>query len=120
MFSFVDPNVPLLPKRPSNPNTAYIVSAFRTSGNLPELDSNWSYWSGADYILSQTPSHLHLQRITFHKIKYSSQLSENFTYVLMCELGEALADANKAREIVDSLKYRQCGYSSLYTIDHFF
>jgi len=38
MYTFVSPNTPLLPKRPSNPNAAFIVSAFKTAGNLDSLD----------------------------------------------------------------------------------
>jgi len=45
---------------------------------------------------------------------------DNFSYVLMCEVAEALSDMNHAREFVDTLKYRQCGVTSMYVIDHFF
>jgi len=38
MYTFVSPSTPLLPKRPSNPNAAFIVSAFKTAGNLDSLD----------------------------------------------------------------------------------
>jgi hypothetical protein len=131
LHTFVDPRIPLLPKRPSNPNTAYIVSAFMTSGNLDNLDRTWSYWSGADYIVENIPQSLKLERVTFHKIINDSSSSSTgttigdrkpagFSYVLLCELSEALADINRAREFIDHLKFRQCGVSSLYVIDHFF
>ena len=194
LHTFVDKETSLLPKRPSNPNTAYILSAFMTSGsNLESLDRTWSYWSGADYIVENIPPSLKLERITFHKMinptpvnatsvfpskssvqetthdagftswpppaphngtslslsrefqtensglhhRFSTQSSslqqgatsydprrgQNtgvFSYVLLCELGEALADINRAREFIDHLKFRQCGISSLYVIDHFF
>ena len=250
LYTFVDKHTSHLPKRPSNPNTAYILSAFLSpGGNLDNLDKTWSYWSGADYIVENIPSHLKLERVSFHKIcpdppfpddhaslnkialafssgtsfgkeklplskmksandavkksseevcHASSQNLENFTnwppnhksspkrqiilppstlatttaptkqliieapshkssshlkfaatshaiakslslsrqmeqsyhstdntkhvfsYVLLCELGEALSDLNRAREFIDHLKFRQCGISSLYVIDHFF
>ena len=50
----------------------------------------------------------------------ASNERNSFSYVLLCELGEALADLNRAREFIDHLKFRQCGVSSLYVIDHFF
>lgn len=119
MNTFVARGTALLPKRPSNPNTAYIVSAFKTAGNLDNLDRTWTYWSGADYIVENIPRSLRLERVTFHKLKYGAE-KENFSYVLLCEVGEALADVNRAREFIDSLKYRQCGVTSMYVIDHFF
>lgn len=90
------------------------------------LDRSWTYWSGADYVVEHIPKSLHLERVTFHKLLrqpgagHSSQGKDNFSYVLMCEVGEALADINHAREFVDTLKYRQCGVTSMYVIDHFF
>ena len=50
----------------------------------------------------------------------SDRKPSGFSYVLLCELSEALADVNRAREFIDHLKFRQCGVSSLYVIDHFF
>lgn len=93
-----------------------------TSGNLDNLDKTWSYWSGADYIVENIPPSLKLERVTFHKIINSAATVDRngFSYVLLCELGEALADINRAREFIDHLKFRQCGVSSLYIIDHFF
>ena len=115
-----------------------------TSGSLDNLDRTWSYWSGADYIVENIPASLKLERITFHKILHNGGSSApgggdmgaggggacgggatsggggGFSYVLLCELGEALADLNRAREFIDHLKFRQCGVSSLYVIDHFF
>jgi len=121
LHTFVERQTPLLPKRPSNPNTAYILSAFMTSGNLDNLDKTWSYWSGADYIVENIPPSLKLERVTFHKILNNAVGERNdFSYVLLCELGEALSDLNRAREFIDHLKFRQCGVSSLYVIDHFF
>ena len=87
------------------------------------------------------PRSLNLERVTFHKSLHPpgaghggqgkdnfsyvlmcevGQGKDNFSYVLMCEVGEALADINHAREFVDTLKYRQCGVTSMYVIDHFF
>jgi len=128
MYTFVSQNTPLLPKRPSNPNAAFIVSAFKTAGNLDSLDRSWTYWSGADYVVEHIPKSLNLERVTFHKLIRQPGGShgghgagkDNFSYVLMCEVGEALADINHAREFVDTLKYRQCGVTSMYVIDHFF
>jgi hypothetical protein len=106
-----------------------------TSGNLDNLDRTWSYWSGADYIVENIPQSLKLERVTFHKIINDStscstgtaavtvvgdRKPAGFSYVLLCELSEALADINRAREFIDHLKFRQCGVSSLYVIDHFF
>jgi hypothetical protein len=112
-----------------------------TSGNLDNLDRTWSYWSGADYIVENIPPSLKLERITFHKIvggnggggpptsttaagvvdhRTGTKAGGGFSYVLLCELGEAMADLNRAREFIDHLKFRQCGVSSLYVIDHFF
>lgn len=118
--TFVDRRASLLPKRPSNPNAAYIVSAFKTAGNLDSLDRTWTYWSGADYIVENIPKALRLERVTFHKLKHGGHEKENFSYVLLCEVSEALSDMNRAREFIDTLKYRQCGVTSLYVIDHFF
>lgn len=42
MYTFVSQGIPLLPKRPSNPNAAFIVSAFKTAGNLDSLDRSWT------------------------------------------------------------------------------
>jgi len=124
MYTFVSQTTPLLPKRPSNPNAAFIVSAFKTAGNLDSLDRSWTYWSGADYVVEHIPKSLNLERVTFHKLLRQGGSQghgkENFSYVLMCEVGEALADINHAREFVDTLKYRQCGVTSMYVIDHFF
>jgi len=121
MYTFVSQSTPLLPKRPSNPNAAFIVSAFKTAGNLDSLDRSWTYWSGADYVVEHIPKSLNLERVTFHKLlRPGGHGKENFSYVLMCEVGEALADINHAREFVDTLKYRQCGVTSMYVIDHFF
>jgi len=49
MYTFVSQRTPLLPKRPSNPNAAFIVSAFKTAGNLDSLDRSWTvqYWIGS-------------------------------------------------------------------------
>jgi len=98
-----------------------------TSGNLDSLDKTWSYWSGADYIVENIPPSLRLERVTFHKLHWSAadggteqRAGGCFSYVLLCELGEAMADLNRAREFIDHLKFRQCGISSLYVIDHFF
>ena len=124
MYTFVSASTPLLPKRPSNPNAAFIVSAFKTAGNLESLDRSWTYWSGADYVVEYIPKSLSLERVTFHKLLRhgggGAGGKDNFSYVLMCEVGEALADQNHAREFVDTLKYRQCGVTSMYVIDHFF
>jgi len=120
MYTFVARRTPLLPKRPSNPNTAFIVSAFKTAGNLDSLDKTWTYWSGADYIVENIPKNLKLERVTFHKLRVGLQEKDNFSYVLLCEIGEALGDLNRAREFIDTLKYRQCGVTSMYVIDHFF
>jgi len=121
LHTFIGRQTTLVPKRPSNPNTAYIVSAFMTSGNLDSLDKTWSYWSGADYIVENIPPSLKLERITFHKVVVDGcERRGCFSYVLLCELGEAMADLNRAREFIDHLKFRQCGISSLYVIDHFF
>jgi len=122
LHTFIGRHTTLIPKRPSNPNTAYIVSAFMTSGNLDSLDKTWSYWSGADYIVENIPPSLKLERITFHKVVVQDVCERPgcFSYVLLCELGEAMADLNRAREFIDHLKFRQCGISSLYVIDHFF
>jgi len=128
LHTFIGRHTTLLPKRPSNPNTAYIVSAFMTSGNLDSLDKTWSYWSGADFIVENMPASLKLERITFHKVVVAGSAAASqdderqgcFSYVLLCELGEAMADLNRAREFIDHLKFRQCGISSLYVIDHFF
>lgn len=122
LHTFIGRHTTLLPKRPNNPNTAYIVSAFMTSGNLDSLDKTWSYWSGADYIVENIPPSLKLERVTFHKVTTGGGCERRgcFSYVLLCELGEAMADLNRAREFIDHLKFRQCGISSLYVIDHFF
>ena len=124
MYTFVSHGTPLLPKRPSNPNAAFIVSAFKTAGNLDSLDRSWTYWSGADYVVEHIPKSLGLERVTFHKLLRQSaghgHAKDSFSYVLMCEVAEALADMNHAREFVDTLKYRQCGVTSMYVIDHFF
>ncbi|ESO01380.1 hypothetical protein HELRODRAFT_174935 [Helobdella robusta] len=168
MCTYVTPHTPLLPKRPSNPNTAFSVSAFKTVGNLNSLDQNWTYWSGADYIVENIPKRLKLERVTFHKIRlgsssssssltgggssysYSDTMSllgspvssqhhqhyhnynyhcsnnenfnddDSFSYVLLCEIGDALVDMNRTREFIDTLKYRQCGVTSMCVIDHFF
>ena len=55
MYTFVSASTALLPKRPSNPNAAFIVSAFKTAGNLDSLDRSWTYWSGADYVVEHIP-----------------------------------------------------------------
>jgi len=101
-----------------------------TSGNLDSLDKTWTYWSGADYIVENIPPSLQLERVTFHKVAGSGSGADSaasterqsacFSYVLLCELSEAMADLNRAREFIDHLKFRQCGISSLYVIDHFF
>jgi len=90
-------------------------------------DRSWTYWSGADYVVEHIPKSLRLERVTFHKLlRHGSGVShgghgkDNFSYVLMCDVAEALADINHAREFVDTLKYRQCGVTSMYAIDHFF
>jgi len=119
MYTFVNPETPLLPKRPSNPNAAFIVSAFKTAGNLESLDRSWTYWSGAEHVVEHIPKNLSLERVTFHKLLRPGG-KDSFSYVLMCEVGEALSDLNHAREFVDTLKYRQCGVTSMYVIDHFF
>ena len=118
MFTFVDHQTALLPKRPQSPRSAYIVSSFKAIGCIRELDKSWSYWSGADLIVETIPSILRLQRLTFHKLKHDVT-SQVYAYVLMCELGDALTHKNKALEFVDTLNDRQCGLSSLYAIDHF-
>ena len=162
MCTYVTPDTPLLPKRPTNPNTAFSLSAFKTVGNLENLDRSWTYWSGADYIVENIPKSLKLERLTFHRLlpselskpfvsrapslaagfgdvdvcreslaaaspasDHGSALWTNgnrdvFSYVLLCEIGEALLDVNRSREFIDTLKYRQCGVTSLYVIDHFF
>lgn len=132
MHTFVGRRTPLLPKRPSNPNTAYVVSAFKTAGNLDNLDRTWTYWSGADYIVENIPKHLKLERLTFHKLRpphvggtergetSTPTTASGFSYVLLCEVGEALSDVTRAMEFIDTLKYRQCGVASMYVVDHFF
>jgi len=52
-----------------------------------------------------------LERVTFHKSLHHAgghgghgQAKDCFSYVLMCEVAEALADLNHAREFVDTLK----------------
>ena len=77
--------------------------------------------------MEHIPASLNLERVTFHKSlvhqtgagggsHHHGQGKDNFSYVLMCEVGEALADLNHAREFVDTLKYRQCGVTSMYVI----
>jgi len=97
---------------------------------VDSLDRSWTYWSGADYVVEHIPKCLSLERVTFHKSllhqvagpgghhhhHHHGQGKDNFSYVLMCEVGEALSDLNHAREFVDTLKYRQCGVTSMYVI----
>jgi len=74
-------------------------------------------------VVEHIPKFLSLERVTFHKLLRQGghgQARDNFSYVLMCEVAEALSDLNHAREFVDTLKYRQCGVTSMYVIDHFF
>ncbi len=117
MYTFVDPVLPFLPKRSSNPNVAYIVSSFKTVGNHEALDHTWSIWSGADFIVANVPDDLKLQRITLHK-KVSP--GGTFSYVLICELNEALTYLWRTKGFVDKIRSRECGFTSLYTVDHFF
>ncbi len=120
IFSFVDRHTPVLPKRPQNPLAAYIVSAFKVFGNQIQLDRSWSSWSGADLVVESIPKALSLQRLSFHKCRQRGDSTDAFAYVMLCELGDALADVNKTMEFVQTLKDRQCGFTCLYVIDHFF
>ena len=117
-YTFIDPTVPLLPKRSYKPNVAYIISMFEADDDVTDqLDQKWTLWSGADFIASRTPPQLQLQRLTLHK---RSSHTGNFMYILMCELSEALAHLPVALEFVETIRARQCGYTTLYSIDHFF
>ena len=128
MYTFIDPSLPVLPKRSSNPNVAYIISIFRSVGNLDNLDRTWTVWSGADFIVTHAPKELKLQRLTLHKVveitddDTSDVISskDGFSYVLICELSEALGHLCRAREFVDKIRMRECGYTSLYKVDHYF
>jgi len=117
MYTFIEPSLPFLPKRSNNPNVAYIVSAFKTLGGLDALDQTWSIWSGADFIAANAPAALKLQRLTLHK---RTDTRGTFTYVLVCELSEGLADVMRTREFIEQIKCRECGFTSLFTVDHFF
>ena len=117
MYTFIAPSLPFLPKRSNNPNVAYIVSAFKTLGGLDALDQTWSIWSGADFIAANAPPALKLQRLTLHK---RTDLRGTFTYVLICELSEGLADVMRTREFIEKIKCRECGFTSLFAVDHFF
>ena len=118
MYTFIDPTVPLLPKRSYNPNVAYMISMFEADEHTThQLDRKWGLWSGADFIATRIPPQLQLQRLTLHK---RSSHTGNFMYILMCELSEALAHLPVALEFVETIRARQCGYTALYSIDHFF
>ena len=119
--SFHDKNIPILPRKPPNDTTAYIISAFKTleSQDTRKLDETWSTWSGADFIVEHIPKVLGLQRVTFHKVKYNHGY-DTFHYILMCELSRALPKMSRALSFVEVVKLRQCGYTSLYLIEHDF
>ena len=118
MYTFIDPTVPLLPKRSYNPNVAYMISMFEADEETThQLDRKWGLWSGADFIATRIPPQLKLQRLTLHK---RGSRKGNFMYILMCELSEALAHLPVALEFVETIRARQCGYTALYSIDHFF
>ena len=118
MFTFIDPTLPLLPKRSCQPNVGYLLSMFEADPDCTEqLDLNWPLWSGANYISRYAPKQLQLQRITLHK-RISSR--GTFMYILMCEFAEALAHLPVALGFVDKVRARQCGFSSLYSVDHYF
>ena len=117
MYTFIDPALPFLPKRSSSPNVAYIVSAFKSEGDPDTLDHTWSIWSGADFIVANVPDDLKLQRVTLHKQVKSGG---TFSYVLVCELNEGLSDIWRTKGFVDRIRSRECGFTALYTVDHFF
>ena len=124
MYTFIDPSLPFLPKKPANQNVGYIVTVFRSIGNQATLDQSWATWSGANFIAAHAPQELKLQRLSLHRMYMCDPEPEvpiscdsRFSYVLVCELGEALSHLCIAREFVDKLWTRECGYTSLYVLD---
>ncbi|XP_064627117.1 uncharacterized protein LOC135487414 [Lineus longissimus] len=108
------PDVTSLPKQPSNQMTAYLVTAFKAEGDPDRLDKMWATWSGADFVQAHLAAELQLKRITLHKriVQHGT-----FMYVLMCELGAGVTYLNRARDFVERLNERKCGFSALYVID---
>ena len=120
---FVDSGLYHLPKRPTSINTAYIITLFRTllGEDNSILDDSWNEWSGANYITNSVPAHLKLQRLTFHKInEHIHSSTQGFTYVMMCELSDALLDLPRTLCFVEKIRNRMCGHTALYTIDQYF
>ncbi len=71
-----------------------------------------------DFLLFyRVPQKLGLQRLTLNK---KTSKSGQFTYILMCELSEALAHLPDALDFVQVMRDRQCGFTALYSVDHFF
>ncbi|CAI9737096.1 Hypothetical predicted protein [Octopus vulgaris] len=106
-----------LPKRPMNTSTTYFFSAFQTEGNLSTLERTWRSWSGADYLLWKCPDELKLNRITLYKKVHQDT---KFTFLVLCECSEGLSHIHKAKDFLERLKERRCGYVSLYRVDRFY
>lgn len=134
MYTFIDPSLPFLPKKPSNPNVGYIVTVFRSIGNQETLEQSWASWSGANFITAHAPRELGLQRLSLYRLRtHPDERGEEslegaclptdlgaFSYILVCELGEVMAHVCRAREFVDKIRTRECGYTSLYVIESTF
>lgn len=127
LFVFTDPyyqvdcvgreGIADLPKRPMNSSTTYFLSAFQTEGNLSTLERTWRSWSGADYLLWKCPDELKLNRITLYKKIHPET---KFTFLVICECSEGLSHIHKAKDFLERLKERRCGYVSLYRVDRFY
>ncbi|XP_074662839.1 uncharacterized protein LOC141915269 [Tubulanus polymorphus] len=111
------PETPSLPKIPPNKTTAYIITAFKAEGDFDRLDRTWNTWSGSDFIQAYIPPELSLKRITIHKRIVTHG---TFVYALMCELSEGVTYLNRARDFIERLNERNCGYSALYLIDEIY
>ena len=118
LYTVFDHDLDPHPRIPTNTNTAYILTVFKTiNSDLHSMEMRWASWSGADYVMAHAPQDIGLRRLSFFR-----RLGKNgtFTYILLCECSHALAYMARTMEFVENIRTRKCGYTGIYTVNHSF
>uniref|UniRef100_T1JCK5 DUF7153 domain-containing protein n=1 Tax=Strigamia maritima TaxID=126957 RepID=T1JCK5_STRMM len=113
------PPIDILPKKPNNSKTGYIITVFKVfpGDDKEKLEQSWLTWTGARMTYKYLPKMLGLKRITFHKKLWPNG---GITYVLLCECSSLMDYVTEGCGFVEQLRARCCGYTGLYRIiDHF-
>ena len=103
----------------SSPTTNQLPSFYNIKKHIPQASATFQK---QHTFTSSQPSKPYLQKAftipttttQFPPIKLPPNIGGEFTYVLICELEGAEFNMNIAKQFVETIKQRQCGFTSFY------